>query len=197
MDDDTARDAMSPSEEQVPSEEPTVATSEQKPPALPGCTEPKYQKLDDRVVKVWRIMHAIGAIFPLAGVTAGGICLWIFTGFPEAFLVLIWLGFVCIFVFTTFWFPDREHEKWSYLLTEKILEMRFGIFWQTSVLIPLSRLQHVDLHRGPLERNYGLASLEIHTAGTKNASHTLPGLDTAIAVRLRDELIAAAHIEST
>jgi uncharacterized protein len=52
----------------------------------------------------------------------------------------------------------------------------------------VTRLQHVDLRRGPVERQFGLATLVLHTAGTHAASITIPGLDADEAVRLRDRL---------
>jgi membrane protein YdbS with pleckstrin-like domain len=63
------------------------------------------------------------------------------------------------------------------------------LLFHVAHLLPLSRLQHVDLHRGPLERAFGLASLILHTAGTHEARITIPGLDADEAVRLRDRLV--------
>jgi hypothetical protein len=62
-------------------------------------------------------------------------------------------------------------------------------------MIPLSRVQHVDLERGPIERHFGLASLEIHTAGTQNATHKISGLAAETANQVREELIAEANLE--
>ena len=69
-----------------------------------------------------------------------------------------------------FWWPQRDYACWSYRINQRVVELRHGVIWHVAVSIPLSRLQHVDLHRGPLERRYGLASLELHTAGTSHAS---------------------------
>ena len=72
----------------------------------------------------------------------------------------------------------------------KVLETKHGIWFRIHQLLPLSRLQHVDLHSGPVERSFGLASLLLHTAGTQHASIVVPGLDAREAGRLRDELVA-------
>ncbi|QDV65020.1 Bacterial membrane flanked domain protein [Crateriforma conspicua] len=79
--------------------------------------------------------------------------------------------------------------SWSYRWTDDVFELGHGVIWRQSVSIPISRLQHVDIHRGPLERRAGLATLELHTAGTRHASHRLPGLEHADAIQLRDELL--------
>ena len=51
--------------------------------------------------------------------------------------------------------------------------------WQLETRIPISRVQHLDLRRGPLERRAGLATLIVHTAGTRLSAVTVNGLDEA------------------
>ena len=75
-------------------------------------------------------------------------------------------------------------------MTRSRRETRHGIWWRQLQLLPLARLQHVDLHSGPIERSMGLASLLLHTAGTHEATVMIPGLDANEAVRLRDHLVA-------
>jgi hypothetical protein len=87
------------------------------------------------------------------------------------------------------WRPPRLYRSWGYRIDERVLETRSGLMFQVRRLLPLSRLQHVDLQRGPIERSFGLASLVLHTAGTHQASITIPGLDPDAAVRLRDHLL--------
>jgi membrane protein YdbS with pleckstrin-like domain len=62
-------------------------------------------------------------------------------------------------------------------------------------MIPLTRLQHVDLSRGPLERRFGVASLEVFTAGTQSASHEIPHLQSETGFQLREDLVEAAGIQ--
>jgi uncharacterized protein len=58
---------------------------------------------------------------------------------------------------------------------------------------PFGRVQHIDVHRGPLERFYGLATLVLHTAGNHNASVALPGLAHEDALAMREEI--RAHVK--
>jgi membrane protein YdbS with pleckstrin-like domain len=88
------------------------------------------------------------------------------------------------------WYPRRAFQAWSYRLDGRVLELRSGVWFRLVRLLPLTRLQHVDLQRGPLERSFGLASLVLYTAGTQEASIAIPGLADAEAVRLRDTLVA-------
>ncbi len=111
----------------------------------------------------------------------------------QAMILAAWLMLILVALFRIVWWPRLAYKHWSYRIGKKVFELRHGIVWQVSVAIPLSRLQHIDLHRGPLERRRGLASLQLHTAGTKEASQLIPGLDFRVAQTLRDRLIDAAN----
>jgi membrane protein YdbS with pleckstrin-like domain len=60
-------------------------------------------------------------------------------------------------------------------------------------VVPFGLVQHIDVHQGPLERVYGLATLVLHTAGTHNASVSLPGLGHGDAMAMREEI--RAHVK--
>jgi uncharacterized protein len=81
--------------------------------------------------------------------------------------------------------------RWK--LDEHGFSVRRGWFWRTEVLIPRSRVQHLDLERGPVERYFGLASVVIHTAGTQTPALRQSGLAQADALALRDALIPRVH----
>jgi membrane protein YdbS with pleckstrin-like domain len=58
--------------------------------------------------------------------------------------------------------------------------------------VPRSRVQHLDIERGPIERHFGLATLILHTAGTRRQAIRQSGLPDADAVALRDALVPAS-----
>lgn len=58
--------------------------------------------------------------------------------------------------------------------------------------VPYGRMQTVSMHRGPIDRMLGLASLRMSTASA-GASVSIPGLPLAEAERLRDHLIRVAE----
>jgi membrane protein YdbS with pleckstrin-like domain len=65
---------------------------------------------------------------------------------------------------------------------------RRGRMWFRDTRVPFSRVQHLDLKHGPLERRWNLATLVIHTAGSKMSAVSISGLDADDAERLRDHL---------
>jgi hypothetical protein len=82
-----------------------------------------------------------------------------------------------------------EYRRFSYALAPERIEIRRGVLWRTLTSVPKSRVQHIDVAQGPLERRYGLATLSIYTAGTEYARVDLPGLTYARAVDIRDRLL--------
>jgi len=155
----------------------------------------KWQKLDERVIPLWKIQSSIGLTIFSFIILTGGTVLWLLTPFSGFILLLLVLLVISLFYLNLFWLPKRRYLAWSYRLTDAIVELRSGIIINKSVLIPLSRLQHVDLIRGPIEQRFGLSSLKIHTAGTREASHTISGLEAKVAIKLRDDLIDAAKLK--
>jgi hypothetical protein len=80
-----------------------------------------------------------------------------------------------------------HYTRWQ--LDGDALRVRRGRFWRSEVLVPRARVQHLDIERGPIERRFGLATLVVHTAGTRLNAVRQPGFDEAAATRLRDALV--------
>lgn len=158
-----------------------------------GHDEAEYEILDPRVVPLMRLSAAIG-YFVLAALMGGAETLifvkvgfsWIAAGFSVGFLALL-------LVYAVIWHPPRLYASWRYRIDDRVIEMLYGVIVHRSVVVPLSRLQHVDLKRGPLERRAGLASVVLYTAGTQDAEQVIPGLAAGTAEELRDQLVAAAE----
>lgn len=79
-----------------------------------------------------------------------------------------------------------RHQRWK--LDSEGLWLRQGRLWFRETRVPASRVQHVDLKHGPLERRARLATLVVHTAAVHLSGITVRGLDEADAHALRDQL---------
>jgi len=86
------------------------------------------------------------------------------------------------------WFGERAWRHTHWRLDATGFTLRRGRTWRRETRVPQSRVQHLDLRRGPLQRRFDLATLVVHTAGTRHSAVTLRGLDEADAERLRDTL---------
>jgi membrane protein YdbS with pleckstrin-like domain len=86
------------------------------------------------------------------------------------------------------WLGWRRYRHTLWLLDADGFGLRRGRLWQSDTRVPGSRVQHLDIRRGPLERHFRLATLVIHTAGTRHSEVSVSGLDADDAERLRDHL---------
>jgi hypothetical protein len=84
--------------------------------------------------------------------------------------------------------PARRYRAWGYAMDQEELQVRRGIFTRVHTVVPLDRVQHIDIAQGPLERSLGLWRLIVHTAGTLHSEVVLPGLARETAERMRDEI---------
>ena len=67
------------------------------------------------------------------------------------------------------------------------LVIRRGRIYRQLVAVPYGRLQYVDLESGPLLRQFGLATIQIHTASPLSSGE-VPGLPLEVAEQLRERL---------
>ncbi len=153
------------------------------------------KKLDPRVIPIWRITALIrNGILLVAGIV-GGTLLHFYQGLSLLIVVPVWLLLILLLVLETGYLPRKRYEATSYRIGNEVFEFCSGLVWKTSVMIPISRIQHIDLLRGPLERHHGLATLSVHTAGTSNAFQRVSGLEASTAIAVRERIMAAANLD--
>ncbi|MCA0393299.1 MAG: PH domain-containing protein [Proteobacteria bacterium] len=86
------------------------------------------------------------------------------------------------------WLAYRQFEYTRWRVDRDGYALRRGRLWRQETFVPKSRVQHLDLQRGPIERRFGLSTLVIHTAGTRQSAVSTAGLDADDAEALRDHL---------
>ena len=150
--------------------------------ATPDATPADWQALPSR--GAW--LAALGGatlLFPL--------------GFPVFFiahstdLVSPWLAVPVAAIVGALigaWIAVKRHRRTRWRLDDRGFAVRRGNWWQSETHVPISRVQHLDLKRGPLERGARLSTLVVHTAGTRMAAVSVSGLDADDAERLRERL---------
>lgn len=74
-------------------------------------------------------------------------------------------------------------------LREHDMAFRSGLYWRKTVLLAFSRIQHVEISSGPLQRKFGLASLKFFTAGGSGVDLKVDGLTRARAAQVRSYIL--------
>lgn len=124
-------------------------------------------------------------VVPVVVLSGGAVVAAALAGEAAWALVALAVGLVLAGWLT--WLIGRQVRAVGYCLRSDDLLVVSGIAFRRLVVVPFGRMQLVDVTRGPVDRWFGLASVQLHTAAaTSDAS--IPGLTPADAAELRDRL---------
>ncbi|MDG4658156.1 PH domain-containing protein [Ectobacillus antri] len=146
--------------------------------------------IDERAVQVWRLT---AIVINVVIVAIYGAVFLIFPSFRDMTMLHIGLGMTLFIhiLFTIFIFPRLRWQRWRYAIQAQEIDLQHGVFITKKTLVPMIRVQHVDIRQGPFLRKYGLAAVEITTAAT---THEIPAVAVEEAERLRNQLSALARV---
>lgn len=149
------------------------------------------KRLHRDYIKVYRISeliaHGMFLIFIIA--------YFIFAAWKEWTLVPGWIAlsiFCVTFILFTWIIPQMKFARFQYELFDDELEIQSGLIFLSNVLVPMVRVQHVELESGPLMRKYDLASVSIVTAAT---THRISGLKQSEAQQLKRRIGILAKVD--
>jgi hypothetical protein len=153
-----------------------------------GQDEPEWRGLPPGLLRMRRLLLVVwtGLIALVAGLLPGllaGPAWAAFALVPLAFGAWCWrlLG--------------RNWRSWRYAERADDLLISRGVLWREETVVPYGRMQLVEVTSGPVERYFGLAGVQLHTAAAATDA-TIPGLDPAEAERLRDRLTELGEARS-
>jgi uncharacterized protein len=92
-------------------------------------------------------------------------------------------------------FLARRVAAWGFAERHDDLMVRRDVLVRRLSVIPYGRMQFIDVTAGPVERSLGLATLRMHTAAAASDAR-IPGLDQAVAAKLRDQLAAVGEAQA-
>lgn len=141
---------------------------------------PNYLKLKMlMILTVWPLLIAIAVVPQLLWVP--GPWWWI----TLSVLGVIWLWRIIR--------QPRAARRWGYAETDTDVYLTRGLAWRELTGIPYGRMQLVNVQSGPIERAFGLASVEMVTSST-SGSIVIPGLSADDAAALRDRLMERGEL---
>ena len=108
------------------------------------------------------------------------VALNIFLGFNSTWkhiLILIVYVVTIIILINSLFMPKYKYEKFSYDMDEEKIILKYGVFTEINVIIPMSRVQYVDTEQGIILKKYKLINLTVHTAG---GAYKIPYLESEI-----------------
>lgn len=128
-------------------------------------------------------------------VVVAGIVAAILAGMHGAAGVWIAVGCALLLLAIGLLFAVRRYRSWGYQERSADLLVRRGVLIEKLTVVPYGRMQIVDVTAGAIERAFGLATIQLHTASASTDAR-IPGLTPDEATRLRDQLAALGEAQA-
>ncbi|MCX5236369.1 PH domain-containing protein [Streptomyces prunicolor] len=153
-----------------------------------AAREPVWTGLPPGLLKMRRLLLVVwlGLLTVVLGVLLNLFAGPAWAAFALLPLALIAWGWVLL---------GRNWRSWRYAERADDLLISRGVLWHHETIVPYGRMQLVEVTSGPVERHFGLASVQLHTAAAATDA-TIPGLVPAKAERLRDRLTELGEARS-
>ncbi|SDD95701.1 PH domain-containing protein [Pedobacter soli] len=150
---------------------------------------PKYEEiaLQHPHSDYWKIICINLSIFlGLIGIGAAMLLFFINEVGTHAFLITaIYLALAAI-LFLLF---RASFKKRGYSIRTHDVIYKSGIIAESTTIVPLNRIQHIELNEGILSRVFHLGSLQIFTAGGQTGHIHISGIPIETAKNIRDLLL--------
>lgn len=157
-------------------------------PRTGGAVPCVMQPLAPAIQTVWRMRAGLTFGVLLLGALAYDVVHVFRAGwlppFAASALVLV-LGAAYVMLV-----PRLHYRIWRWSVEDDELHVRYGLWTRVHTIVPLRRIQHLDVAQGLIEREFGVARLVVHTAGTRDSTVTVPGLTRETAEAVRDRVRA-------
>ncbi len=149
-----------------------------------------WQPVSPALARMRRTLLVVLTAVTAAALVVGGMLLdrpaWLWLGLLVPLGALAGWGW---------WWAGRNARWWGYAERDEDLYIRHGALSRTLVVVPYGRMQYVDVHAGPLEQAFKIASVHLHTA-SPGTSARIPGLPAQEAARLRDRLTSLGESQA-
>jgi membrane protein YdbS with pleckstrin-like domain len=147
---------------------------------LPRFEAVELSKLDSNYMKV--IGGTVLIVFFILGV--GLSALLFFNPDLQDFVMQLWVIFGLFFAIVILFSVVSVRKKAFAFRTHDVI-FQSGVIATNTIVIPYNRVQHVALHEGFISRIFGLAKVEIYTAGGSASDIAIPGITLAHAENIK------------
>jgi membrane protein YdbS with pleckstrin-like domain len=177
---------LNPQEEIQPKEAETIAPAQEEifvnapieVSGLPRLEEGSFLPLH----KEYLYVRLVGTIIFFAFLAAASVFLYFATDL-KVWHIYLPLGLLFIFRLIVLIVGFKRK---GYQMREHDISYRTGLIFHKATSVPLVRIQHSEVTRGPLQRLFELATVKIYTAGGQQSDLSIPGLTPDEAYRVRD-----------
>lgn len=127
---------------------------------LPRHQEVNYQKIAKEKLKVMYLTSATVYVILIAAY----ITINFFVEEENKYHLYVFMGLMSVIVLHFFYLFLSFHNQF-YALRNKDILFKKGVFTKSTTIIPFNRIQHISIDQGIYSRWFGLANIELFTAG--------------------------------
>jgi len=151
------------------------------------------EKAERAVVAYWRISGVFGTVLVCGAIGIQGL-VFLASDSPEIGLAVLGVagGLGALRIGWILLTTHLRYRRLAFSIDAAYLRITHGVLVHREKTIPIARLQHVDVDRGPFERLFGLASLSVFTAGGRAATFRIVGLTPERAEAMRARVLERA-----
>jgi hypothetical protein len=142
---------------------------------------------------MWRARQVSLALTAVPFGLAAAVPSWVFGGSAAGIPVT---SAVLVLVVVAWTLLRGRYRSWGYLERADDLVVRHGLLFRQVTVVPYGRMQFIDVSAGPIDRIFGLATVQLHTAAAASDAR-IPGLAQQEADRLRDRLASLGEAQAT
>lgn len=113
------------------------------------------------------ILLGVGTILPILGTGIGAAAMILDPKSPPGaqIVMIAACGFVMLVGLFSYFAIRLEYDMRYYIVTDRSLRIREGIWTIREVTLTYANVQHLELHQGPIQQMLGIADLFVRTAG--------------------------------
>jgi len=150
---------------------------------------PKYEEIELQHPHsdYWKIICINLSVF-LSIIGIGLVTLLIFINEISAYSFLIIAVYVALAAILFFLFRVSFKKRGYAIRTHDVI-YKSGIIAESTTIVPLNRIQHIELNEGILSRSFQLGSLQLFTAGGQTGHIHISGIPIEKAKNIRDLLL--------
>lgn len=153
-----------------------------------------YYKISEKTSKIRNISEVITSVLAIIVLGVLRICTVMFSWWSWVDYVLY--GLFAITVLGALWSIVIEHplfyKTFRYGMTDDYLFIKSGIFTISETVVPMAKIQSIDLNQGILMRKFNVFSI---TVTTMKGHHTIPYLEESVAKHIREEIAKLARLK--
>ncbi|MGQ7857034.1 PH domain-containing protein [Pedobacter sp. WC2501] len=150
---------------------------------------PKYEKISLKQPhsSYWKIICInLVIFFVLLGIGAGSLLLFVDEIRPNVVWIVPLYFILAVIFFLLF---RLSFKKRGYAVRTHDVIYKSGIIAESTTIVPLNRIQHIELNEGIFSRIFKLGSLQLFTAGGQSGHIHISGIAIGEAKSIRDLLL--------